>query len=72
MGEAKRAFSWFLGDNDLNVRLAAPGGGCYDGLLVNQVNLNQGAESILAYQLALCVVTRLPATAVRGLTAKDA
>jgi hypothetical protein len=72
VGEAKRAFAWFLGDNDLNVRLATPGGGCYDGLLVNKVNLNQGAESILAYQLAICVVTRLPTASARGLTANDA
>jgi glycosyltransferase involved in cell wall biosynthesis len=63
LGEAQRAFAWFLGANDLGARVAAPGGGCYDGLLVDRVNLNQGAESILAYQLAACAMLRQPASA---------
>ncbi len=59
LGEAERAFAWFQGANDLGARLIAPGGGCYDGLLVDRVNLNQGAESILACQLAACAILRL-------------
>ncbi|HVZ99315.1 MAG TPA: glycosyltransferase family 4 protein [Caulobacterales bacterium] len=54
--EAHRAYAWFLGDNDAGLRLAAPGGGCFDGLGPNGVNHNQGAESILAFQHATCVM----------------
>ena len=53
-GEARRAFGWFLGRNDLNQPLYnASSGGCYDGLHFDRVNLNQGAESTLAFLLAL-------------------
>ena len=45
--------------NDLGARIATPGGGCYDGLHLDRVNLNQGAESILAYQFATCAALRL-------------
>jgi hypothetical protein len=50
---AKLAFEWFLGNNvkGLSVYNEATGG-CYDGLTPQGVNLNQGAESILAYLLA--------------------
>ncbi len=52
--EAKRAFEWFLGRNDLGVPLYDPAtGGCGDGLHSDRVNANQGAESSLAFQLAL-------------------
>ncbi len=33
-------------------------GGCYDGLMSDRVNLNQGAESILAFQFACAAVAR--------------
>lgn len=62
--EASRAFEWFHGGNDLGISLAAPGGGCFDGLQVDRVNLNQGAESILAYQFAVCINLRLQQSAV--------
>ena len=53
--EAYRAFAWFLGENDLKVKLAdLERGGCYDGLGPHGPNRNQGAESILSYQLAVC------------------
>ncbi|MFT3728996.1 MAG: glycosyltransferase family 4 protein [Terricaulis sp.] len=53
--EAYRAFAWFLGENDLRVKLAnTERGGCFDGLCADGANRNQGAESILSYQLALC------------------
>src|SRR5262249_46296905 len=53
--EAYRAIAWFLGENDLRVKLAdTENGGCFDGLSPNGPNRNQGAESILSYQLALC------------------
>ncbi|HTD67164.1 MAG TPA: glycosyltransferase family 4 protein, partial [Candidatus Limnocylindria bacterium] len=51
---ANRAFDWFLGWNDLGLELYSPGsGGCYDGLHVDRVNQNQGAESLLAFLLSL-------------------
>jgi len=50
---AWRAHGWYLGDNDLNLPIATVAdGGCYDGLMSDRVNLNQGAESILAFQFA--------------------
>ena len=52
--EAKRAFEWFLGRNDLGLPLYDSGtGGCGDGLHKDRVNENQGAESSLAFQLSL-------------------
>lgn len=52
---AWRAHDWYRGDNDLELPIATPNdGGCFDGLMSDRVNLNQGAESILAYQFA-CV-----------------
>lgn len=50
---AERAFTWFEGDNDLGLPLASEDGAfCYDGLTPQGVNLNLGAESILAMQMA--------------------
>ena len=47
------AFNWFLGENPLNQTIYNPcTGGCYDGLELHNVNLNQGAESTLSYLLA--------------------
>lgn len=52
--EAEKAFQWFLGTNDLGVQLYDPeNGGCYDGLQVDRVNRNQGAESTIAFLLSL-------------------
>ena len=52
--EAKRAFEWFLGRNDLGLPLYDfTTGGCSDGLHESGVSENQGAESTLAFQLAL-------------------
>ena len=54
MTEAKRAFEWFLGRNDLGLSLYDfATGGCGDGLHPDRVNENQGAESTLAFHLAL-------------------
>ncbi len=51
---AQRAFDWFVGWNDLGLELYSPEtGGCRDGLHVDRVNGNQGAESTLAFLLAL-------------------
>jgi glycosyltransferase involved in cell wall biosynthesis len=52
--EARRAFEWFLGRNDLNLRVYDPTtGGCRDGLHPDRLNENQGAESTLAFLQAL-------------------
>jgi hypothetical protein len=52
--EARRAFEWFLGRNDLGIALYDPStGGCRDGLHPDRANENQGAESSLAFLLAL-------------------
>ncbi len=56
--EAKRAFGWFLGRNDLGIPLHDPSsGGCRDGLHHDSANENQGAESTLAFQIALAEMT---------------
>ena len=52
--KARQTFDWFLGRNDLGVLLFDPkSGGCRDGLHVDRVNQNQGAESTLAFLLSL-------------------
>ena len=58
--EAGRAYRWYLGQNDLDLPLATTqDGGCFDGLMPNGLNRNQGAESILALQLAGCTISGL-------------
>lgn len=57
--EAKRAFEWFLGRNDLGVPLYdSKSGGCSDGLHSDRISENQGAESTLAFHLALAEMNR--------------
>ena len=52
--EARRAFEWFLGRNDLSLPIYDPTtGGCRDGLHPDRANENQGAESTLAFLQAL-------------------
>jgi glycosyltransferase involved in cell wall biosynthesis len=52
--EAWLAFNWFLGKNDLQAPLYdLATGGCRDGLHPERVNENQGAESTLAFLMAL-------------------
>ncbi len=58
LAEAERAYGWFLGHNDLDLPLASVAdGGCFDGLMPTGLNRNQGAESILALQLANCAIS---------------
>lgn len=46
-------FDWFIGKNTLGLILVDPEeGGCYDGLEPHGLNHNQGAESILSWQLS--------------------
>ena len=58
--EAERAYHWYLGSNDLDLPLASKAdGGCFDGLMPTGLNRNQGAESILALQMASCAISTL-------------
>ena len=51
---AKRSFEWFLCRNDLGLATYDhTTGGCRDGLHPDRLNENQGAESTLAFLLAL-------------------
>jgi hypothetical protein len=55
--QAMLAYRWFLGLNDLDLALtSSQDGGCFDGLTPTGLNRNQGAESILALQLASCAI----------------
>ncbi|MEY4917036.1 MAG: hypothetical protein RL616_949 [Verrucomicrobiota bacterium] len=61
--EARRAFEWFLGRNDLGIALYDPGtGGCRDGLHMDRLSQNQGAESTLAFLLSLAEMQALQNT----------
>jgi hypothetical protein len=54
LAEARRAFEWFLGRNDLRLSVYDPTtGGCRDGLHPDRANENQGAESTLAFLQSL-------------------
>jgi len=60
LNEARLAFEWFLGRNDLGLELYdASTGGCHDGLHEDRVNENQGAESTLAFLLSLAELKQL-------------
>jgi glycosyltransferase involved in cell wall biosynthesis len=62
---AWNAFDWFRGHNVLGLTLCDPHtGGCRDGLLEDRVNENQGAESTLAWLVALAEMTALEAQPV--------
>ncbi|MCS3797397.1 glycosyltransferase [Niastella sp. OAS944] len=52
-----KSYQWFLGDNDIGLSLYDfETGGCADGLHSEGINLNQGAESTLAYWISHEVV----------------
>lgn len=62
---ARRAAAWFAGQNQHGVSLVDPvTGGCYDGLTPDGVNLNQGAESLLACLWTQVLMRELEATPV--------
>jgi hypothetical protein len=57
METTRRAYAWYLGANDLGLPLGSSvDGGCFDGLMSDRVNLNQGAESVLSFQFACCAI----------------
>lgn len=58
--QAQRAYDWFGGANDRGVVVADPvTGTCRDGINPRGLNLNEGAESVLAYQLSTCAMRAL-------------
>jgi hypothetical protein len=62
---ARRAYAWYLGANDIGLPLGSvTDGGCFDGLMSDRVNLNQGAESVLAFQFACCAMREMAEKAV--------
>jgi hypothetical protein len=66
---AWRAYRWYLGDNDIGLPMATVAdGGCFDGLMSDRANLNQGAESVLSFQFACCGMSRLARRAEGRLT----
>jgi hypothetical protein len=63
IAEARRAFEWFLGRNDLGLAVYdSTTGGCRDGLHVDRLSQNQGAESTLAFLLSLAEMQALQNT----------
>jgi glycosyltransferase involved in cell wall biosynthesis len=62
--DAERAFDWFLGSNDLSIRLVDPEtGSCCDGLHPTRANENRGAESVVSYLLGLAEMRRFARSA---------
>jgi glycosyltransferase involved in cell wall biosynthesis len=58
--DAARAFSWFLGSNDLSVPLIdVETGSCRDGLHPDRANENRGGESVVSYLLGLAEIRQL-------------
>ena len=58
--DALRAFSWFLGRNDLSIPLVdVEAGSCSDGLHPDRANQNRGAESVVSWLLALTEIREL-------------
>lgn len=67
LDEARRAYDWYFGGNDLGLSLAQPETGlCFDGLTPYNVNFNQGAESALSYLQAAQSMKRLKKLAARA------
>ena len=58
--DARRAFAWFHGENDLGAALVDPAtGSCRDGLHPERANENRGGESVVSYLLALAEIRQL-------------
>jgi hypothetical protein len=54
----RQSFDWFLGKNRLGKPLFDfESKGCRDGLMEEDVNVNQGAESTLSFLISLMAVT---------------
>jgi glycosyltransferase involved in cell wall biosynthesis len=52
-----KSFDWFFGDNDMGIGLYDnETKGCNDGIEASNINLNQGAESTIAYLMSRLIV----------------
>ena len=70
--QARKAFNWFLGDNDLRTPVYDfTTGGCRDGLQVDRVSGNQGAESTLAWLMSLLLMHELQTEQALGEVSAD-
>jgi hypothetical protein len=69
----RKAFEWFLGENDLHIPLYDfRTKGCSDGLMSDGVNPNQGAESTLSFLLSLLtIIESIAGPAVKTKTKKN-
>jgi len=68
----RKAFDWFLGQNDLHVPLYDfKTKGCNDGLTPDGINTNQGAESTLSFLLGLLTMVESYAVADKTITTTD-
>lgn len=57
LSHARLAYDWFAGVNDRGIAAGDPRSGtCRDGINPRGLNLNEGAESVLAFQLATCTL----------------
>lgn len=64
---AEAAYGWFHGQNDRGLPLAVTAiGDCYDGITPVGVNLNQGAESVLALHMGQASMQELRRLAESG------
>ena len=62
---AKRAFAWFMGENDLGIALIdSDTGSCSDGLHPDRANENKVAESVLSYLLGLQEIRQFESVAM--------
>ncbi len=61
--EARKAFEWFLGRNEMGLALYdSKTGGCRDALHVDRVNQNQGAQASLSFYLSLAEMQEMENT----------
>ena len=68
----RRAFDWFLGENDLHIPVYDfRTKGCCDALMPGGVNLNQGAESTLSFLLSLLAIVESYAIVEKVEDSKD-
>ena len=66
---ARQAFQWFLGKNPHEAQVYdARTGGCRDGIHVDRLNENQGAESTLSFLMALAEMRAADRLAARLVT----
>lgn len=63
MAKAQTCFSWYQGANALQICMIDPEtGGCYDGTHGQEINRNQGAESLVCYWIARLTLAQYPDT----------